>query len=153
MGAYEVHIANLLSFFLAQFVVANDLGLVEVEMLFDFGKADRPKRRPDVAFISHGRWPKGQKVPSAPAWAVVPDLVVEVISPTDLAVDVESKIVEYLEAGVDFVWVVYPSTSRIYIFDGSPTVRVVSRAGEIEGGVILPDFRLAVNRIFADDPA
>ena len=148
MGAYEVHLANRLFFAIGQFVFARDLGWVEAEMLFDFGQQDQPHRRPDVAYVSHGRWPKGVRIPSARSWAVVPDLAIEVVSPTDPAIDIEAKVVEYFEAGVRLVWVVYPATERVYRHESLEVVHVVTRQGELDGGAVLPGFRLAVASLF-----
>ena len=148
MGASEVDIMSMLGIFLGHFAMIRQIGKVEIEMLFDFGHPDHPKLRPDVAFISYQRWPKGQKIPSENAFSVVPDLVVEVVSPTNLANEVEGKIVEYIKAGVRLVWIVYPTTARIYVHDGSSTVRVISRDGELDGGDVLPDFRLPLQTLF-----
>ncbi len=148
MGVYEVHLTNLIAFFLGRFVFDRQLGYVESEMLFNFGVEGKPQRRPDVAFISYGRWPKGRRFSSENALHVVPDLAVEVVSPTNSANEVEEKIVEYLNAGVSLVWVVYPSTARVYIHDGSSTVRVITRDGELDGGDVLPEFRLRLAELF-----
>ena len=152
MGALEIHITNLIAFFLGRFVFDRQLGLVESEMLFDFGEGNQRQRRPDVAFISNQRWPKGQRIPSENAFRVVPDLAVEVVSPSNSANEVEGKIVEYLKAGVRLVWVVYPTTARIYIHDGSSTVRVIDRDGELDGGDVLPEFRLPLRTLFEAEP-
>jgi Uma2 family endonuclease len=152
MGVYEVHIVNLIDLFLGRFAFDHQLGYVESEMLFNFGVEGQPQRRPDVAFFSYQRWPKGRRFSSENALRVVPDLVVEVVSPTNSANEVEEKTVEYLEAGVRLVWVVYPTTSRIYVYDGSSTVRVITRTGELDGGDVLPEFRLALSNLFEDGP-
>ncbi len=76
-------------------------------------------RRPDLCFVSAARLK--QATPGDPdvnAWAVIPDLAIEVTSPTDRAEDQREKVLEYLHLGVRCVWVVYPrwawstSTSR-----------------------------------------
>lgn len=152
MGVYEVHVVNLIDFLLGRFAFDHQLGYVESEMLFNFGLSGQSQRRPDVAFISYKRWPKGRRFPSENAFRIVPELVVEVVSPSNSANEVEEKIVEYLKVGVSLVWVVYPTTSRIYVHDGSSTVRVVSRDGELEGGDILPGFRLPLTELFGTDP-
>jgi Uma2 family endonuclease len=148
MSVYAVHLMNLIDFFLGRFVFDHQLGLVESEMLFHFGIEGQPQRRPDVAFISHERWPKGRRLTSENAFHVVPDLVVEVVSPSNSAGEVEGKVMEYIKAGVRLVWVVHPTTARVYVHDGSSTVKVVSRDGELDGGVVLPDFRLPLANLF-----
>src|SRR4051812_17905921 len=73
---------------------------------FDF--APRQVRKPDVSFIRFGRLPQEQ-VPKGHC-PIPPDLAVEVISPGDLADEVEEKVSEYLRANVPLVWVVHPPT-------------------------------------------
>jgi Uma2 family endonuclease len=58
-------------------------------------------RKPDVTFVrSLSRPVKGWQT-------VVPDLVVEVVSPNDEAEDLEKKLQEYREAGIALIWVIY----------------------------------------------
>lgn len=56
----------------------------------------------DVAFISAARLPR---LPAG-FLTVAPELVVEIVSPTDRWSDVQAKVEEYLAIGVDVVWVV-----------------------------------------------
>ncbi len=151
MGLYEVHVNNLLNLFLGRFVFDNQLGNVEAEMLFKLRPESRTQRRPDIAFISYEKWPKGKRYPSGNAFQIVPELVIEVVSPTNFANEVDEKVVEYLEAGVRMVWVVFPTTSRIYIHESLTSVRVLTRVDELDGGEVLPGFRLALNQIFEDE--
>ena len=151
-GAYEVDIMSMLATYLGHFSLVHQLGRVEVEMLFNFGDFAQPQRRPDVAFVSFERWPKGRRIPSEDAWQVVPDLAVEVVSPTNSANEIEGKVVEYLKAGVKLVWVVHPSTARVYLHDGSSTVHVISREEVLEGGGLLPGFKLPLATLFEGEP-
>jgi Uma2 family endonuclease len=66
---------------------AKKLGLAVNEVLFVLNAARDLKRRPDVAFISYARWPSAV-VERAAAWNVVPDLAVEMVSPTNLAQEI-----------------------------------------------------------------
>lgn len=152
MGVYEVHVTNLIDFFLGRFAYDHKLGYVESEMLFHLVGDGRHRRRPDIAFISYDRWPRGKRFTSENSLKVVPDLVVEVVSPSNFANEVEEKVVEYLRAGVRLVWVVHTTTGRIYAHDGSPIVRVFDRTSEIDGGQVLPEFRLALAEVFEPEP-
>ena len=151
MGLYEVHVTNLLSLFLGRFVFDNQLGNVESEMLFEFSPESRTQRRPDIAFLSYEKWPKGKRYPAGNAFQLVPDLMIEVVSPTNFANEVDEKVVEYLDAGVRLVWVVFPTTSRIYIHESLKSVRVVTRFDELDGGDVLPGFRMPLSQIFAEE--
>jgi Uma2 family endonuclease len=148
MGAMESVLANFLQDLMGIFARSNGLGRVLVETLFYIDRARNLKRRPDVAFVSAKRWPLKRRVPQTEAWDVVPDLAVEVVSKSNTAVQIDQKIDEYFQAGVSDVWVIYPGTGKIYVY-GSPTqVRVLQRGDELDGGALLPGFRVAVSTLF-----
>src|SRR5688572_12345926 len=83
MGAFETSLAKILLVHLDTFGLSQQLGEAYMEMLFLLDAAADLQRRPGVAFVSYGRWPKGRPVPRTAAWQVIPDLAVEVISPTN----------------------------------------------------------------------
>jgi Uma2 family endonuclease len=103
-------------------------------------------RRADVSFIRFGRLPKEQ--PPEGHIRLAPDLAVEVVSPNDLAYDVDSKVEDYLQAGVRLVWVVNPvaRTVRVHRPDGpGATLRADD---ELTGGEVLPGFRCLIRELF-----
>ena len=67
--------------------------------------------------------------PDEDAWDVVPDLAVEVVSPTDIAQNLLGKVKEYFQAGVRLVWVVYPVQRCIHVYEAWTRIRVVTESG------------------------
>ena len=153
MGAYEVRIATLLAARIETFAQQHQLGRAMQEMLFDLTVATGRKRRPDVAFVSFDRWPLTRRIPRTEAWEVVPNLAVEVVSRTDSVDYIVDKIAEYFHAGVERVWVVFPSQEQIYIYDSPTSVRILTRTDELSGDPILPHFRLPLVELFEDAAA
>jgi Uma2 family endonuclease len=82
------------------------------------------------------------------AWDVVPDLAVEVISPHDLAEEILQKVVEYFQAGVRLVWIVYPQQRLVYVHESLTQVRCLTQTEELDGGAVLPGFRLPLANLF-----
>ena len=123
MGAYAVWLAAALTESLRSFARQHHMGRAVQEMLFDLGATIQRKRRPDVAFVSYDRWPPQQRVPCTEAWNVVPNLAVEIVSPTDRADDLMNKVTEYFGAGVDCVWIIFPAQEHVYIYESPTTVR------------------------------
>jgi Uma2 family endonuclease len=119
-------------------------------MLFDLGATIQCKRRPDVAFVLYDRWPPQQRVPRTEAWNVVPNLAVEIVSPTDRADDLMNKVTEYFCAGVERVWVIFPAQEHVYVYESPTTVRILTRADALQGEPLLPDFRLPLAAFFDD---
>ncbi len=87
-------------------------------------------------------------IPRTAAWAVIPDLAVEVVSPSNAAEHVTEKIEEYFEVGVRQVWVVFPNQRKIYVYSSPSSVRILTQDDELDGGDVLPGFRLAVATLF-----
>ena len=102
---------------------------------------------PDVAFISNIKQPKVARGGYNPN---PPDLAVEVVSPNDRKQKLTIKISNYLAAGT-VVWVVYPDTKEVQVHAPGQTVQVLTTADTLDGGSVLPDFKLAVADIFPEE--
>jgi Uma2 family endonuclease len=79
---------------------------------------------------------------------IAPDLVVEVISPTDKYTDVNTKVDAYLLDGVKLIWIVDPQRKTIAVYEGSDTGKIIRADDTLTGGNVLPDFEVSVKAIF-----
>jgi Uma2 family endonuclease len=150
MGNVQILIAGLLDQLLGSFVRANRLGRVAPEMLFRIDSKGSQKRAPDVAFLSYARLPRDRKVDSRNGFDVAPELAIEVISPSNTADEVVVKIREYFQAGVVLVWVVYSSVRQVYVFESPKKVVILDEGDDLDGGDLLPGFRLGLAELFED---
>jgi Uma2 family endonuclease len=148
MGARESILASFLSTLIGPVVSSNGLGRVAIETLFLLDSTRKLKRRPDLAFVSIKRWSLKRVVPDTESWGVVPDLAVEVISKSNSANAVASKIEEYFQAGVRLVWVIYPATNKIYVYDSPTRVRILEIGDELDGGEVIPGFSVPLSTLF-----
>lgn len=130
---------------LANHVEANHLGqILGAETGFTLFRDPDTVRAPDVGFVRRGRVPH----PAPTGFAeLAPDLVVEVLSPTDRAGDVLAKVGDWLEAGVRLVWVVDPDArvARIYRPDGREAVIAAGEA--LDGEDVVPGFRCPLTAV------
>ena len=144
-------LASELSRHIANFAVGAKFGNAYTEILIRLSLTDRSRdRRPDVVYVSYKRWPKGTKRLQDNAWSVVPEICVEVISPSDHITDVEEKIDEYFESGVSQVWVVFPKSRRIKVYRSPTEEDILTVADTLKGGDVLPGFELRLAEFFAD---
>ena len=148
MGALETALATELAFFLQLFVREHSIGLVVTEMLFTLDENRRLRRRPDTAFVSYARWPEAS-VPHAESWNVVPDLAVEVVSPSNTAEEIDAKIVDYFAAGVKLLWFIFPDTGRVHVYTSANESRILERSETLTGGEVLQGFELPIEKLFA----
>ena len=79
----------------------------------------------------------------------MPRLAVEVIGTGNTKKEMERKIREYIDAGVDLVWLIYPRTRTAAIYTAPDQVRHVSKGQSLDGGTLLPGFTLPLRRLFA----
>lgn len=105
-------------------------------------------RRPDVSCILRDRLPLERL--SEGYVETAPDLVVEVVSPNDLAYEVKEKVQEYLGAGVRLVWVVYPPSRTVHVYRLEGAVTVLGADQELSGESVLAGFSCRVGDLFPD---
>jgi Uma2 family endonuclease len=120
-------------------VVGNDSGVITE-------RDPDTVRGADIAYYSYKRVPKGPL--PAGSLEVPPDLVFEVLSPTDRWSDVQEKVAEYLEVGVRAVCIVDDGTRSIHVFFTDRPMRIFKAADEFALPDIFSDFSAKVGRFF-----
>ena len=127
-------------------------GRARVETGYTLRTGPDTVRGPDVSFVFRPRVEgRGRGfVPGAP------DVAVEVVSPSDTAAESARKVDEYLAAGSQRVWVVYPSERRVVIhradgavifYDGDSVITYDGNS-VITDEELLPGFSLPLSEIF-----
>jgi Uma2 family endonuclease len=150
MGAFEVAIASRLHVSMGHLAQSEGLGQVFGEMLFRIDPEERLDLRPDVAFVSNQTWPIERRVPRTAAWEVVPDLAIEVISPNNKTVEDIGKVDGYFRAGTRAVWLIFPTLAKVYVYESPTSVKVLALGDELDGGAVLPGFRLALANLLGE---
>jgi len=112
-----------------------------------FPHEPRRVRYPDGAFIRSGKLPNNR--PPRGHSKIVPDLVIEVISPNDLAEEVDERITDFLTAGVPLVWIVYPLTRHILVLRTDKSGRRLGAKDTLDGENVLPGFTCPLGELFA----
>lgn len=140
-------IALIINARLLAYVLANKLGwmLQSDGGLQVFRDTPLKVRFADGVFISKNRMPDR---PGDGHLRIAPDLVVEVVSPNDVAADVETKVDEYLHAGVRLIWVVYPETRAVNVFRPGGSDSRITADGILSGEDVVPGFSMPVADIF-----
>jgi Uma2 family endonuclease len=148
MGVREVHLASTLARILGSFTWNNGMGHVVIEMLFQMDRTRNLQRRPDVAFVSFERWARERSFPAESAWDVVPNLAVEVVSPTNSAGEIVEKIEDYFGSGVERVWVFYPSVAKVYDYKSPSSVRILAPGDLLSDPGMFPGLEIPVVDLF-----
>lgn len=103
-------------------------------------------RSPDVCFVRREKLPEGKSPEEF--GEVIPDLVVEVLSPSDRIRRVADKIGEFLEAGVPLVWLVDPRSRSVTVYRSLTDTERLTENDTITAHPVLPDFSSKVFRFF-----
>jgi Uma2 family endonuclease len=120
-------------------VLCNDAGVVTA-------RSPDTVRGADISFYSYTRLPKG---PLPDRYLdVPPDLVVEVLSPSDRWSKVLAKVSEYLDAGTSVVVVLDDERRLAYVYRADDGPRILAAEDELTIPDLLPDFRVRVGQFF-----
>lgn len=143
VGFEEGYLGSEIFAILREFVKQHDLGLA----IADGGMAELfpgQVRTPDAAFYSWDKFPNRQRPKE-----LVPDLAIEVLSPSNRPGEMFAKLKDYYFAGVKLVWYVDPRKRTIEVYTSVNDVMTLTINDTLDGGTLLPGFSVAVATIFA----
>ena len=136
----------------AELVIYNrihNLGEVTVEAGFYPADDRNTLLLPDVAFMRHDSLPQPPPQAYVPA---MPDLAIEILSPSDSLTQARAKAQVYLENGSALVWLVQPESRRVEVCrlddDARLDANIVGLGERLSGEDVLPGFALEVSDIF-----
>jgi len=131
-------------------LAGRDIARVAVETGFIIRRDPDLVLAPDVSVTPVDRLPGGQ-LPEDSFVEGVPSLAVEVVSPGDSEARVMAKVGEYLEAGVDRVWIVRARTHTVVVFRSGGDVEQLGQGARLtsdHAALPEPGFVLEVSSLF-----
>jgi Uma2 family endonuclease len=108
-------------------------------------------RKPDLSFVRRGRLSPSQM--AAGFLTIPPDLAVEVVSPNDEAEALEAKLLDYFDAGIPLVWVIYPVARSAVILRLDGSANRIREHDELSGEAVIPGFSCRLAELFPPVPA
>ncbi len=145
-GTRQNLIASRLDRMIGRFDAEERLGHPVTENLFVLDAVSDLQRRADFAFVSRERWPG--LPPNSNAWDVVPDWMVEIVSPSNSADEVIDKVDECFRAGTRLVWVIFPNAQQVYVYTSPTEVAIHKSADELTAAPVLPSLRFVAHALF-----
>ncbi|HET6572491.1 MAG TPA: Uma2 family endonuclease [Fimbriiglobus sp.] len=148
MGSRESLLGVYVARLIGNHVESSDLGVVLGEA-GHIRVAPGQIRAPDATFIPWSAFP-GSEIPEDEAfWAVAPGLVVEVLSPTNTDAEMDRKLRELFAAGCKLAWLIDPRSRSARVFTSPTKTKELGPDGVLDGGRVLPGFKLALADLFA----
>ena len=133
---------------LGSHVKANRLGRVYLaETGFTVSKKPDTVLAPDAAFVSTERLALATRKEGY--FPGVPDLAVEVISPSDRYSEVEEKVRLWLQYGTRMVIVVDPRTQTLKVYRSPHDIQVLTKEDTLEVDDVIPGWTLSLAELFA----
>ncbi len=110
------------------------------------------RRSPDVSWIKLDKWNALTLKEKQGFPPVVPDFVIELVSPSDLKnqryEDLQAKMQEYIDNGVQLGWLIEPAAKTVEIYRFGKQVEILNNPQTLSGEDILPGFVLDLSEIF-----
>lgn len=150
VGAQEGYLASELIQALGPFAKSHDLGAVfapDTPLRVFAGLV----RLPDVCFVSWERLP-GKMVPAEPIPNLIPELTVEVLSPSNTTSEMLRKRKEFFLAGTQLFWIVDPNKRTVNVYTAPDDFETLGESDTLTGGDVLPGFTLKLADLFARVP-
>jgi Uma2 family endonuclease len=151
-------LAMRLGIVLGTFVLPRHLGMLTgADGTYDLTQPGDPGDTglvPDVAFVAAGRLPPRGSPAYTKALPLAPDLVAEVVSPSQFRPEMQDKAERYVKAGVRLVWIIWPKYQQVDVWrpdaSGVPHLGATLKSGEsLDGLDVLPGFTYPLADLFA----
>jgi Uma2 family endonuclease len=127
-------------------VAEHGIGIVVNETGFLLSVDPPTVRGPDLAVIKSENLPR-EGLPEG-YWTRAPDVAIEILSPSNSAVEIQEKVLDYLTAGSRLVWVADPHSRSVIVYGSGHENRLLTLGDDLEGGDVLPRFRIALADLF-----
>ncbi len=106
------------------------------------------KRSPDVSWMTREKWESVSPSERRKFSHVVPDFVIELLSPSDNLADIQSKMEEYIENGVRLGWLIDPQERKVHVYRAGGAVEILDDPEKVSGEDVLQGFELNVRQIW-----
>ena len=103
-------------------------------------------REPDIAYTSADKIPLDADIPGYAE--AVPDLVVEVKSPSDSRRRAHDRGRMWVDYGVRIAWILYPETRTAEVHRPEGPALTIDPDGALDGGDVLPGFTCPLHTVF-----
>jgi Uma2 family endonuclease len=103
------------------------------------------KRSPDVAWVKSDRWESLTLEQQEKFPPLCPDFVIELRSRTDSLNQLQEKMQEYLDSGLQLGWLINPQAQQVEIYRPNQAVEIVQLPTILSGEKVLPGFILDIS--------
>jgi Uma2 family endonuclease len=110
-----------------------------------FWMVNRNLRAPDVSFITTARLPQEHE---QGFFEGAPDLIVEVLSPTNRRGEMDERLRDFFESGTKLAWIINTDQQFAEVCHSLTDRKIVGSGGVLDGEDLLPGFKLPLAELF-----
>lgn len=142
----KAYLVAVLAGYLGKYLDGNNLGF-----LYGSGGwvrlARGVVRSPDLCFTPWSRMAE-KRVPWAQIAKEVPELVIDLPTAANTRAELTRKLKDYFANGVRLVWVIHPRRFTAEVYTAPDRKHTIPESGTLDGGDVLPGFRLPLAKLF-----
>jgi Uma2 family endonuclease len=128
---------------ISNFVEPRNLGWV-FDSNTGFWMVNRNLRAPDVSFVATARLPNESE---HGFYEGAPDLIVEVLSPTNRRREMDERLRDFFESGTKLAWIINSDQRFAEVCRSLTDRRIIGPGGVLEGEDVIPGFQLPLSDI------
>lgn len=149
-------LVRMLFLLLHTYSIERQWGTAYSETTYALADPDDPNwvtglRIPDVMFFSGNRidiYKAEHSDHRQRPLGLVPDFVIEIISPNDKVDELDQKIDSYLTDGVRLIWVLNPQRRKAVVHRPDAQPLHLSGNAVLDGGDVIPGFQVMLSKLF-----
>ncbi len=103
-------------------------------------------RSPDAAWVSLPHWKALNREEQEKFPPLCPDFVIELRSRTDSLPEIQAKMQEYLNSGLQLGWLINPQQQQVEIYRPNQSIEILELPADLTGEDVLPGFSLSLSR-------
>ena len=102
-------------------------------------------RSPDVTWVKRDRWESLTLEEQENFPPLCPDFVIELLSRTDSLNQLQEKMQEYLDSGLQLGWLINPQAQEVEIYRPNQVFEIIQLPTTLSGEKVLPRFILDIS--------
>jgi Uma2 family endonuclease len=113
-----------------------------------FSLPDGSMRSPDAAWVIKTRWDALNAQDQDRFSHICPEFIVELRSPSDILVELQTKMEQWIANGVEIGWLIDPLERTVHVYRHGDSPEVFDNPTSVQGSGLVTGFELVMSRVW-----